>query len=570
MDQICPDIKAGPALRAVRNTTPYLGGRKPDTVDEAATMSRPMLDNGKRQISRRRLLQLLVGVVIVGAVGFGIGRWTRSAATQVVDNMLADRLRRSVPLLTAALDSARTRALIVATDPAVQRLLADGDAVGLRARATHDLRFDVAGRTIAGRIDRGTLPVAVSVVANGRIAGSVVVGAPAPRPGFPVIVGLSDRIVTGPGAGGRLSFAGQKAIYADLGGSRYRVLGLTLPERGRNWFIATAIHSSAVAARVRSARERAAAACGAALLAAGAAFLLFRDARRRRVRAKAATESAAALAMVGDALAATHEPQVLLPVILRAFVEASGASSGRLLDSGRTIEQMGTPSPIDPPPLVVDLGHYGGESQPVVELYGLAAESETLVHSLAVQARTALENAYLHRVVEQQASTDELTQLANRRRFMEALRRERRRADRFGGPLAVVLADLDDFKLVNDGFGHQTGDEVLVAFADLVRSELRDVDLAARLGGEEFAILLPETDLDGAAALAERIRAKLSDHRLETAGSGPGLRVTASFGVAAHPASGPDADLLVVSDVALYRAKRLGKNRVIPLADPPV
>jgi diguanylate cyclase (GGDEF)-like protein len=528
-----------------------------------------MLDNGKRQMRGRRLLQLTVGVVVVGAVVFGIGRWTRSAASQAVDNMLADRLRQSVPQLTAALDSARTRALIVATDPAVQRLLADGDAAGLSARATRDLRFDVHGRTIAGRIDRGALPVSVSVAADGTIAGSVVVGASAPAPGFPVIVGLGDRVVAGPGTGGRLSFADGRAIYADLGGKRYRALGLTLPERGRNWFIATAVPASTVVARVASARERAAAACGAALVAAGAAFLLFRDARRRRARAKAATESAASLAMVGDALAATHEPQVLLPVILRAFVEASGASSGRLLDSGREIERMGAPSPVDAPPLVVDLGRYGSDSKPVIELYGLASESETLVESLAVQARTALENAYLHRVVEQQASTDELTQLANRRRFMEALQRERRRADRFGGPLAVVLADLDDFKLVNDGFGHQTGDEVLVAFADLVRSELRDVDLAARLGGEEFAILLPETDLDGAAALAERIRAKLSEHRLETGGSGPGLRVTASFGVAAHPAGGPGADLLLVSDVALYRAKRLGKNRVIPLADPP-
>ena len=127
-----------------------------------------------------------------------------------------------------------------------------------------------------------------------------------------------------------------------------------------------------------------------------------------------------------------------------------------------------------------------------------------LAEWLSSQAAIALENARLHDVVQWQAITDELTGLVNRRRFLDALRSEIGRGQRLGGQLSVVLADLDDFKLVNDRFGHHAGDEVLLAFADLLRAHGRDVDVAARLGGEEFAILLPETGIEGASAGAER------------------------------------------------------------------
>jgi diguanylate cyclase (GGDEF)-like protein len=109
---------------------------------------------------------------------------------------------------------------------------------------------------------------------------------------------------------------------------------------------------------------------------------------------------------------------------------------------------------------------------------------------------------------------------------------------------------------------------VLIAFADVIREELREIDLPARLGGEEFAILLPETEIEGATALAERIRAALNDRSLQ-APTGRALLVTASFGVASHRPGGTDADLLVLSDLALYEAKKLGKNRVVALTAAP-
>ena len=121
----------------------------------------------------------------------------------------------------------------------------------------------------------------------------------------------------------------------------------------------------------------------------------------------------------------------------------------------------------------------------------------------------ALENARLHGLVQRQAVTDELTGLANRRRFLTQLESEIARSRRTGATLAIVLADLDDFKRVNDTYGHEVGDEALGTFAEILRTTVRDIDLPVRLGGEEFAVLLPDTDLPGAVQLAERVRRAL-------------------------------------------------------------
>ena len=145
---------------------------------------------------------------------------------------------------------------------------------------------------------------------------------------------------------------------------------------------------------------------------------------------------------------------------------------------------------------------------------------------------------------------------------MDVVRLELKRAERFQSSLGLVLADLDDFKLVNDRFGHHTGDEVLRALSDVFRAGLRDVDLAARLGGEEFAVLLPETDDSGAAGVAERLRTALAALELD-ASAAESFGVTASFGVAVYPQAQSVDELLTSADAALYRAKAEGKNRVV-------
>ena len=179
--------------------------------------------------------------------------------------------------------------------------------------------------------------------------------------------------------------------------------------------------------------------------------------------------------------------------------------------------------------------------------------------SLVAHAVIALENARLHGMVERQALVDDLTGLANRRAAANALHAEAARAVRLQTPLAVVLADLDGFKDVNDAHGHAVGDEVLRAFADVLRETVRESDVAGRWGGEEFLLLLPGADLDGAMQLAERVRIGLAARSIPSV---PGLRVTASFGVAEYAGEANSEQLLAAADGALYRAKRAGKDRV--------
>jgi two-component system, cell cycle response regulator len=154
--------------------------------------------------------------------------------------------------------------------------------------------------------------------------------------------------------------------------------------------------------------------------------------------------------------------------------------------------------------------------------------------------------------------TDSLTGVGNRRLLEQALASETNRSERTGETLSAFMADLDHFKRVNDTYGHEAGDKVLAGFTGLLRQSTRAIDIVARLGGEEFVVLMPATNLENAAAVAERIREALARCQL-----GPLTQsVTASFGVAElAPGERGDA-LLRRADSALYEAKRSGRNRV--------
>ena len=158
------------------------------------------------------------------------------------------------------------------------------------------------------------------------------------------------------------------------------------------------------------------------------------------------------------------------------------------------------------------------------------------------------------------ATTDELTALANRRRFLEAGGNEPERSRRDGSPVSLLMLDLDRFKDVNDRYGHPTGDAALRLFADTCARALRRSDLFGRLGGEEFAILLPDTTSEDAAILAERVRADVEGTVFPSEEGN--FSITVSIGVASMSGPGDSLnDLLRRADRALYESKRAGRNR---------
>jgi diguanylate cyclase (GGDEF)-like protein len=184
-----------------------------------------------------------------------------------------------------------------------------------------------------------------------------------------------------------------------------------------------------------------------------------------------------------------------------------------------------------------------------------------VVETLASHAAAAIESARLHRLAVERSHVDALTRLLNRHRLDEDLADECRRSARYGRPLSVVMMDVDHFKAFNDAHGHPAGDVVLQSVAEVLRLNVRATDSAYRYGGEEFLVLLRETDEVGASLLAERLRAALERTLARQRG---GQGVTASFGVAQYGATralpGP---LVEAADRALYRAKREGRNRVV-------
>jgi diguanylate cyclase (GGDEF)-like protein len=173
-----------------------------------------------------------------------------------------------------------------------------------------------------------------------------------------------------------------------------------------------------------------------------------------------------------------------------------------------------------------------------------------------------------HERTEEEAITDELTGLSNHRRFRQILGKEVERAKRFDRPLSVVMLDLDDFKEINDNYGHLQGDRVLREVGRILKLESREVDEPARYGGEEFAIALPETRIDGAMEVGERIRRRLDAARIPLDGQNREITIRASVGVAGSPEQSPDVrDLIKAADQALYRAKQQGKNRTARAGD---
>jgi len=205
------------------------------------------------------------------------------------------------------------------------------------------------------------------------------------------------------------------------------------------------------------------------------------------------------------------------------------------------------------------------------DLSRIWADNELLLlHTVADQLVVAVNQAHLFAQMQQQALTDGLTGCYNRRSFELQLERDLHLATRMRQPLSLIMLDFDNFKHINDQAGHEAGDQALCLLADNLRAELRAVDTAARYGGDEFVIILPQADTEGALLVAERLRTRVEEMQV------PGFgQVTSSFGVATFPNHASSRDTLVVAaDRALYSSKNAGRNRVTvaesPLLPPPV
>jgi len=329
------------------------------------------------------------------------------------------------------------------------------------------------------------------------------------------------------------------------------------------------------------------------------------------------SEVQATVARLGDALSGTHDLDRLLEIVLETALASTGARAGAvLLVRGEALEVVvgdglaarGVPDDLRVP---VGEGILGGVARTGLPVSGyvdaamrpLAGEPREIelaamplvrsgavvgvlalfdrdgpfseqdlatLRTLAGQATAAVDNVLLHEETRRQSLTDGLTGLWNYRYFQMSVSKELERAARFHRPLALLMLDLDRFKVVNDTFGHQRGDAVLVELAERLRGQVRDVDLLARYGGEEFVVVLPETDEAGAVQVAERIRQSVAGSPFGADGQGPSgspLQLTVSIGIAVFPAHGDTpATLLRRADDALYTAKREGRDalRVAP------
>lgn len=185
--------------------------------------------------------------------------------------------------------------------------------------------------------------------------------------------------------------------------------------------------------------------------------------------------------------------------------------------------------------------------------------------AVAQQIATSLENTRLYEEIQKVSTTDEMTRLRNFRYFKERLTDETKRAQRYGHHLSLIMMDVDYFKKYNDTHGHPAGDDLLRNLASLLRLGCRETDLPARYGGEEFVVLLTATNRDGAAIVAERIRAAVEAHPFRGGEAQPAGKVTISMGVASllEDMVVDGEDLVKKADTALYEAKKGGRNRVV-------
>jgi diguanylate cyclase (GGDEF)-like protein len=565
---------------------------------------------------------LLLSLLPLAAAFWGFSTVGAKSETRRVDARLQAGLRATLAAYQEALDSADGTAARLARQPAFQRALLARDRAALERMlaGNPELSVEAPGGFRVGHRDANAVTRQVAVVGPAGARGAVVASVPLDgalvarleaRSGLEaddhVVAVEKGRVVAGPaGVRGAFQLESGKTRTVRLGGTNYRALvagtlGVISPQTKIDAANRTATNrlliglSAALIFVACVAYVEGRAIVRAIRRLVDAARAIARGDLQQRVPVQGRDEFALlgrtfnqmafqlqtrldeleaergrlrdVISRFGEALGATHDGEQLMRLIVEAAIEATRAAGGVLVGTSGELVKAGYPDKgaerIEVP-LQAGSTNFGS-----LLLFGddFSDEDRMTAISLASHAVVALDNARLHRIVERQALIDGLTGLANRRQCEETLADELARVERFGGSLAVVVADLDWFKDVNDRYGHPAGDTVLREFAVLLQESLRDVDLAGRWGGEEFVLILPGTDLAGGAQVAERIRLALA-RRTVLAGDGTPIPVTASFGVAATPPALTGSELFAAADGALYEAKRAGKNRVETAPEP--
>jgi len=567
---------------------------------------------------------LTLALLPLAAAYWSFGEVVNRSVTSSVDARLEAGLRASLAAYEDERRAVANAAQTLARDRAFQAALArrDRPALARFLARTPALRIEAPGGFRFGRVPRLAAETTVSLVGPGKTSATIIASVPvdaglvrrlAVRSGLgepdqlATIVGSRIDASSRGGIVGTLTVPEGRIETVTIGRTSYRVVTVELVRQPPISLAAVTRTSTIVAVQESERTKLAAGLLGSLLLIGLVAYIAGRSIvgslgqlaaaansiaagrLHERVQVRGGDEFAAvgrafnqmaaqlearlddlederqrlrdANARFGDALAATLDPEQLRGVIVRTAVEATGAGGGLLRAGDGSVVASGDTN-AGPRRLELELTA-GQRNFGTLVLLGreFDAEAELTAQSLASQAVIALDNARLHRIVERQALVDELTGLANRRRGDESLDAELARTGRMGGPVGLILADLDDFKVINDSYGHPSGDAVLRQFAEVLRESVREVDVAVRWGGEEFGVILPGTDTAGAVEVAERIRAALA-RRSIVSGDGEMIRVTASFGVAASSRGMIAETLVEAADEALYRAKRAGKDQV--------
>ncbi len=573
---------------------------------------------------------LLLSTLPLAAAFWGFSTVAARSETRRVDARLQAGLRATLAAYQEELGSADAAAARLAREPSFQRALVARNraAIERMLRGKPHLAVEAPGAFRVGKRDPTAATRQIAVVGPGGQQGAVIASVPLDRAlvsRLQVRSGLErqdhillvegGRIVAGPpGVRGRFDLLSGTTRTVSLGGTKYRALVAgTLDEQPTATLGVISPQALIDAANRNAASQLLAGLLAALLFVAAVAYLegraIVRSIRRlvdaaraiargdlkERVPVQGRDEFALlgrtfnqmafqlqtrldeleaergrlrdVISRFGEALGATHDADQLMRVVVEAAIEATSAAGGVIVGTSGALVTAGYPdrgSQRIEVPLQAGTISFGS-----LILFGddFSDDDRMTAVSLASHAVVALDNARLHRIVERQALVDGLTGLANRRQCEETLAAEFARVERFGGSLAVVVADLDWFKDVNDLHGHPGGDNVLREFALLLQETVRDVDLAGRWGGEEFILALPGTDLAGGAQLAERVRVALAA-RLILAADGTPVPVTASFGVAAIPPARTALELVAAADAAMYQAKRAGKNRVETAPEP--